>query len=468
MPNILDGTGLQTSTQTELVAYFTAQYQAIYGADINLDSDSPDGQMMNIFIQAILDLEDLLVQINNMFDPDNAVGVILDQRVAINGIQRQAGTFTVTPITLVNSQSINLYGLDQSVQPVYTISDNAGNLWQLQTTALGVSAGANVYNFQAAVPGAELTTPNTITVPVTIILGVVSVNNPTTYTTLGLNEESDAVLKVRRQQSVSLSSQGYLAGLLAALENINGVSSAFVYENTTSVTDGNGVPGHSIWVIVAGSATAADIAQAIYDKRNAGCGMFGSTTFTITQIDGSPFVVTWDDVSTQNLFIKFTATSLNGTMPPNIAAIRAGLVLSFTPGVAAEVNINQLATLVQEIDPNCLVTNAGFSASSGGSYTNTLTPTAKNNQFVVSSPNIIILPMILSPTVSSVVHATTEQFTGLGGFGTLTYSISVNNSGGSINSSSGLYTAGTTTSVTDTILVTDSLSNTSTATVAVT
>jgi hypothetical protein len=54
-----------------------------------------------------------------MFDPDNAVGVVLDQRVAINGIQRQAGTYTVTPITVVTSQSVNLYGLDQDVQPVY-------------------------------------------------------------------------------------------------------------------------------------------------------------------------------------------------------------------------------------------------------------------------------------------------------------------------------------------------------------
>lgn len=559
MPNVIDATGLQTATREELVAYFTTQYQDIYGADINLSSDSPDGQMMNIFIQSILDLQDLLTQIYNMFDPDNAIGVILDQRVAINGIQRQAGTYTITDVTVVNSQSVNLYGLDQTAQPVYTVSDNAGNLWELQDTQLGVTAGTHIYAFQAATPGANLTVPNTITVQVTIVLGVVSVNNPTTYTTLGINEESDAVLKVRRQQSVSISSQGYLAGLLAALENINGVTSAFVYENTTNVTDADNVPGHSIWVIVAGSGAPADIANAIYTKRNAGCGMFGDESYVITQIDDTLFTVYWDIVVTENIFITFIASGIDTAVEPDIAAIRAGLVTSFTPTVNEEVNINGLATLVQAIDPNCLVTGAGFSLGgtqtlnlddvaasgafkllyngmlsasiawndnsgviqgkvqaitglgtvtvsgsiagqslgfdctdvedlvglitvsdntleTGGSvpivfsydedYTNTLSPTTKKNQFVVTEENIIILPMILSPTTATVASGEDQQMTGLGGYGEYVYSIDTDGTGCSINSSTGLYTAGTGPGV-DILLVTDAMGNTATATITV-
>lgn len=483
MPNTIGPTGLTTATQAELVANFTTAMQSIYGATIDLSSNTPDGQMMMIFIQAVLDLEDLLVQIYNTFDPDNAVGVILDQRVAINGIQRQAGTFTVTNVTLVLSQSVNLYGLDQTVQSVFTVADNAGNQWELQATQLGVGPGTIVAAFQAAQPGAVLTVPNTITVPVTIVLGVTSINNPTTYTSLGINEESDAQLKVRRQQSVSLASQGYLAGLLAALKNINGVTSAFVYENTTNVTNSDGVPGHSIWVIVAGSASNADIAQAIYDKRNAGAGMFGATTFIITQVDGSSFVIRWDGVVAENLFITFKANSVDGINPPNIAAIRAGLPASYglVLGVNGEANITQLGALVQQLDANTFLTfvtggnpaTGGFSTSATGAYFNTLSPNAKNKQFAVSSPNIIILPMILSPfnpisaTPIAVLHGTDKQFTGLGGFSTLVYSFVANNSGGSINSASGLYTAGAA-GFTDTIEVTDFLGNTATALVLVT
>ena len=557
MPNSISSTGITTATQAELLANLTAKLQAIYGNDIVLTSNTPDGQRINIYIQMALDLQDLLSSINAQFDPDQAVGAILDQRVAINGIQRQAGTFTVTPITLTLSQSVNLYGLDQSTQPVYTVQDNSGNQWQLQTTQLGLSPGSHVLNFQAANPGAVLTTPNTITVPVTIVLGVTSVNNPTTYTTLGINEETDAALRIRRQQSVSLASQGYLAGLEAALKNISGVTYAFVEENTSASTNGDGVPGHSIWVIVAGTGAAASIAQAIYTKRNAGCGMYGSISYSITQADGTSFNVFWDSVVAQDLFIQFTASSINGTANPNISAILSRLPNIFTPGVFTEVNINELATLVQEIDPNTLVTSAGLSTAlvqtlslsgvaasgafkvtyngnssasiawndsistiqskvqavsglstclvtgsiasqslvftltsatglivitsntlqTGGSvaitfsynegYQNTLLPTTKKNQFVVSPGNIVILPILLTPSSSTVAPAATVQFTALGGYSTITFSISTNNSGGSINSSTGLYTAGASPG-TDIIKVTDMLGNTATATVTVT
>lgn len=560
MPNILDALGLQVATRAELLADLTAQMQAIYGNDINLEPDTPDGQFLNILVQAQVDLLDLIVSVYNSFSPDAAIGNTLDQRVAINGIVRQAGTYTVTPITVVVSQSVNLYGLDQEIQDVYTVSDNDGNLWQLEETQLGLAAGTHVLNFRAAEPGENLTIPNTITTPVTIVLGVVSVNNPTTYTVLGVNEESDIQLRVRRQKSVSLGSQGYLAGLLAALENIDGVSSAFVYENNTSITDGDGVPGHSIWVIVAGTALDSDIAQAIYTKRNAGCGMFGSEAYTITQVDGSPFIVNWDEVITRNMFITFDTTSIDGITPPDIEAIRTGLATGFVPGVYQELNINGLATLVQEIDPNTLVTDPGFSlgtdqtltlsgvAASGvfkvsyngndsaninwndaigvvqtkvqavtglsnttvtGSiasqslifdlsgesdvlglitvvdntlatsapapiifaydedYSFTLLPPSKQNQLIVSYENIIILPMQLKPLTSQVTTGNTRQFSAYGGYGDLVFSISVNNSGGSINASTGLYTAGVTPSVVDTVLVTDSFGNTGTATVTI-
>lgn len=390
MPNALTATGLTTATQAELLAELTASLQTIYGASINLASDTPDGQWLNIIIQMILDLEDLIMQVYNSMDPDNAIGVVLDQRVAINGIQRQAGTFTVTNITLVNTQSVTLYGLDQTANTVYTISDNQGNQYQLQATQSGLSGGSHTLAFQAAAPGALTPTENTITVPVTIVLGVQSVNNPTGATTVGINEESDAALRIRRQQSVSFASQGYLAGLLAALENINGVTSAFVYENDTDTTDANNVPSHSIWVIVAGSGSDANIGQAIYDKRNAGCGMKGSSSTSIMQVNGLPFVVKWDAVTTETLWIEFNATALNSSIPPNTAAILAQLPLLFVPGVYQEVNINQLATFIQQIDPNTLVTGAGFSTAQFGSYTNTLTPTAQNYQFVFASANITI------------------------------------------------------------------------------
>jgi hypothetical protein len=470
MPNSLGPTGLTVQSRAELITYFTDQFKNIYGVDINLNADSPDGQLMNIIVQQILDVQDLLVQIYNQFDPDLAIGMVLDQRVAINGIQRQAGTHTVTNVTLVITQAVTLYGADQNTQPIYTVEDNIGTKWELLETQLISGAGTYAYAFQAQQAGAISSTPNTITVPVTVVLGVQAINNPTTYTTLGVNEESDAALKIRRQLSTAISSQGYLAGLIAALENITGMDSVFVYENVTGSTDGDGIPSHSIWVIVSGTALPASIANAIYAKRNAGCGMKGTEVITIIQPDGSNFNIKWDNVTPEDLFIKFTATSLDGINDPNIALIRETLVTAFVPGVAAKVNINELSTLVQDIDPNTLVTSAGFCLTDSGVYTNTLSPSTKDKQFAVSEDNIIILPIIVTPKAPTVAHGEDIAFSAVGG-GTgmiYTWTIHTNNSSGTINSATGEYTAGATFPVVDVVRATDDLGNFTAVNVSVT
>lgn len=472
MPTQLGPNGLTIATQAELQAQYETAMRVIYGPDINVAPETPDGQMLNIFTQSVLDLQDLLLEIYNSFDPDLAISRVLDQRVAINGIQRQAGTFSTTEVTLVTTQSVNLFGLDQSAQPVYTVSDSAGTRWQLQTTQLGTGPGTVSFLFQAVLPGATTTIPNTITVPVSIVLGVQSVNNPTTLTTLGVNEETDGALRVRRQQSVALPSQGFYQSMLAALKNIPGVTYAAIHENTTDGTDSVGVPGHTIWVIVAGSGSNPAIANAIYEDRSAGCGIYnngstGAVSFTITQADGTPFTLKWNVVVLEDLYARFTATSLDGINPPNITAILAQLPTLLTPGPSAQVNVNELATLVQDIDPNTLVTSPGFSLSPSGSFTNTLSPTFPNLQFVLTPATIIILPIILSPPTANVAALATQQLTPLGGFGPYTYLVTVNNSGGSV-SGSGLYTAGSTNGVTDTVQVTDAQAHTATALMTVT
>lgn len=393
MPNALGPTGLTTATQAELIANFTAAFQSIYGADINLDPDSPDGQMMMIFIQAALDNLDLITAVYNGMSPDLAIGTTLDQRVAYNGIQRQAGTYTVTPVDITADQALSLNGLDTFPDDPYTVADNAGNNWLLANTTSFAVAGTQSLYFRAENPGAVLTTLNTITVPVTVVLGVTTINNPTTYTSLGINEETDAVLRVRRQQSVSMSSNNFVSGLIAALENISGVVSASIHENVTDSVDSAGVPGHTIWVIVDGAPVAGLVAQAIYNKRAAGCGLYGSQSYNITQVDGSTFVIYWDYVVQQSLYIKFTATSIDGTTAVNTTAILAGLPALWVPRTNEEVNINALATYVQQIDPNCLVTIVGNQGVSDDNVTfsNLISPAAANKRFAVSAANITIV-----------------------------------------------------------------------------
>ena len=196
-------------------------------------------------------------------------------------------------MTLVITSNVTLYGLDNQSNNPFTVSDSSGNQYQLLVTntfSPGTYNGVNSVAFQAAVLGPVSSVVNTITNIVTVTNGVASVNNDYTYTTLGQNEETDAQLRIRRAESTSLPSKGYLAGLYGGLLGINGVTYVSVQENNTNIvssTSAGGIPPHSIWVIVATSTSlttvqsngytlAYNIAQVIYNKRNAGCGQTNS------------------------------------------------------------------------------------------------------------------------------------------------------------------------------------------------
>ena len=69
MPNILDVNGLQIKTFNEIKEELITSLRGIYGNDINVDSNSPDGQLVNILAQAIIDQLELIQQAYNSFDP---------------------------------------------------------------------------------------------------------------------------------------------------------------------------------------------------------------------------------------------------------------------------------------------------------------------------------------------------------------------------------------------------------------
>lgn len=334
--NAVTYTGLTIQTLQEILdeikngtADYPGMYQ-IYGPTINVEPNSPDGQMINIVAQAKLDMLEMIQQVFTGFDPDQAVGVVLDQRCAINGVFREAGTYTTTYVSVTTSQSLTLPGLDTVPDAPFTVSDAAGNQYFLVETYATGGSGTFSLQFRAANLGPVTPVANTINVISTITLGVTSVNNPTTANTVvGTNEESDYALRLRRRKAVALGSQGWMQGLYSALANIPGVSSSLILENVGNTTDANGIPGHSIWVLVDGGNEDL-IGQAIYLKRNAGCGMKGDITVTIDQIDNTTFDVKFSRPTPYDLWVTFDTDPIIGSTPPDDTYIRNQLMAAFT------------------------------------------------------------------------------------------------------------------------------------------
>jgi len=314
MPDLIDATGLQVKTFSEIRSELESGLREIYGADINLDQNSPDGQMVGIVAQVATDLRELLVQVNNSFDPDRALGRLLDERVVINNIERIGGTYTIQPITIVVDRTVALQGLDADFNDPqgtgYTVQDNSGNRFILVDSET-LTAGTYSRNFRAQEIGLVETIVDTIQTPVTIILGVVSVNNPSAALEVGQRQETDSQLRVRRERSVALASNGYLNGLLGDILAIDGVTAAKLYENYTDTTDSLGVPEHSTWLIVEGGANS-DIANVYYENKSYGSGMKGAVTVDIATPSGGIFTALFDRPTAADLYIRF---NLKKTIP---------------------------------------------------------------------------------------------------------------------------------------------------------
>lgn len=388
MSNFVDATGLNTESLTQIVANLEAGFRAIYGADINLDANSPDGQMINLFAQAKVDLLDAISQVYNSFSPAAAIGVSLDQRAALNGVVRQGATNTVIQADVVCDRVVSLIGLNTGGANVFTISDAQGNQFQLIDDQSTIN-GTSTFSFQAVEAGAVEAVPNTVNQIVTITLGVLSVNNPNDPITQGVNEETDAQLRVRRQRSVALPSQGFNEGLTAGLLSIENVIGVKVYENTGSTTDVNGTPGHTIWCVIDGGENQS-IAEVIDNKRNAGAGMRGAVTVPIAQPNGFNIPIKFDRPTLINLWIELTITSIDPAHLIDDSYIKNQIFERVIYNIYEPADYTEITTVVKTIDPLAVVLSGGVSIDNI-TFSPFLYPATLAGRFIISTARINII-----------------------------------------------------------------------------
>lgn len=391
MPNVITANGIQIETFSEIVDSIvngTASAPGltqIYGTDINVASNSPDGQMVNIYALSKQDILNLCVAIYDSFDPDQAVGVALDALSQIAGLARKPGVYTEVVVQVIVAQNLNLDGQDSSTP--YTIQDGTGNQFQLIVSA-SLTTGSNSLNFRAVNIGFIQVLANTLIVPVTIIAGVTSVNNSTTPYQIGANQETDANFRLRRQASTAFPAEGALQALYGGLASLEGIGDVAVYENITNIVDGDGIPAHGIWVVVEGG-DADEIGNAIYTYRNLGCPMKGSEVVTITQVDGSTIDMQYDIAVDQNLYIQFHVAAVDGSAI-DTDALKQYIVDNYLLGIYEPADISSLDAIILAFDPNLVASSLGVS-SLAGYYGTIVYPTLKKNKWVTAVARISII-----------------------------------------------------------------------------
>ncbi|EEX9671258.1 hypothetical protein FIZ66_18465 [Escherichia coli] len=273
--------GISAPDYQTILDTLTSYFRQIYGSDAYLEPDSKDGQMVALVALAVHDANNTAIEIYNSFSPTTAQAAALSSNVKINGITRKVATNSTADLLLTGTAGTTITN--------GSARDKNGIIWNFPASvAIGVD-GTVLVTATCANSGSVAAMAGTITTINTPTRGWVSVTNPAAAT-VGTPAETDAELRIRQSQSVALPSITPFEALDGAVSNVTGVTRHKLYENDTGSEDGNGLPPHSVAVIVDGG-DVTDIAQAIRGNKGQGTATHGTTSVTVPDKYGNPHVI---------------------------------------------------------------------------------------------------------------------------------------------------------------------------------
>lgn len=317
----IDASGITIQSFEEIYAELVAGYQAIYGADINLAQESPDGQRVAIEAKSRADMQAFGLWIANNFDPDFARGIFQAKIAKLSGIFPRPATRSFWDLSITTTRILTL-------PTGYQISDDLGQLWELPAPVI-LPIGVSAITFQATDFGSVTGLAGAVFTPVTVVLGVTGFTAAVDAEP-GKDEETDEEFVQKRNLSLENPAFSTTNSLAARLLNTAGVTDARVYDNDSDVYDPiNDLDAHSIWPVVEGG-TIDDIMQVLLFQKTGGAGIKGtieaSIPETLTRSDGSTFVVyqirRLDRPVMVPIYVTVTATRRNPLVPVDIALLK--------------------------------------------------------------------------------------------------------------------------------------------------
>jgi len=299
---VITTAGISVPAYSDVLAFLQAQFQAIYGSDVYLGNDSQDGQFLGIIASAINDANSAAVAVYNSFSPSTGQGNALSSNVKINGMTRQLGGNSTCNVTLT--------GVAGTTITNGVVTDTFNNRWDLPSSVVIGIGGTITVTATCEVAGAITAAINTLTGMATPTLGWQSVTNASVASP-GSAVETDSALRQRQTTSVALPSLTVMAGIIGAVYAVPGVTQVAGYENDTGVTDSNGLPAHSISLVVQGGASLA-IATAIAQKKTPGAYTYGTTSQVVTDSVGIPHTIRYYVPTPVSISVAISLHALTG------------------------------------------------------------------------------------------------------------------------------------------------------------
>jgi hypothetical protein len=299
-----DGTGLRVLTQDETLDNMreTIAQNPDIGPDVSTGPYSVAGMILEAAAPEIADTNDLLETVYQGWDLDSAEGAQLDNIGQLNGLTRQAATRSIGELTLGDVPGTiipvgNKFQIPQGEEVRLREEVTIGGGGTVSANAEAVNAGPLDFGVDS------------ITEIVDAVTGLTSVTNPAAFD-VGNPQESDSLYRARIKRSHASGGHSTDAAIRTRLEDLDDVTGAVAISNRTLVTDANGTPGKTVWIIVDGTADAETIALTIWGPAGlpAGIDSRGAHVATVTDANGYAQTVRWDDATTVRTYYDAVLT----------------------------------------------------------------------------------------------------------------------------------------------------------------
>lgn len=212
-------------------------------------------------------------------------------------------------------------------QPLLEVTDNnlLNGVTALTSTVLEVTPGVaqGKVNAEANDDGAITAPGYSLTVIDTPVAGLSRVLN-IEDATVGRSVEEDADYRIRSKVAQKGSGSGTVEAIRAKLLEVSGVTQAIVFENTTLVVDGNGLPAKSFRAYVQGGADQ-DILDKIWLAKGGGIQPDGIVTGNITDSQGIIHLMKFSRPDVIEIYITIEITTDSRFPADGEAQVRAAL-----------------------------------------------------------------------------------------------------------------------------------------------
>lgn len=394
-------TGISAPPYADIFANLQYLFQSIYGSDIYVDPDSQDGQMLGIVAQAINDSNNATIATYNQFSPATAQGTGLSSVVKINGLQREASGNSTADLTVVGTVGADILN---------GVASDGTYLWNLPASVVVPGGGSIVVTATCQTAGAINAAPSTIVRINTPTSGWQSVNNVSAATP-GAPVETDSTLRQRQAASTALPAVSVIGGIYGTVANLPGVQRLLIYDNDTGSSDVNGIPAHSISVVVSGGDAMA-IAQTIEQKKTPGTGTYGSTSELVYDPAGLPITISFYQLAEVVISVTVSIKALSGYVSTTATLIKQA-VAGFLNALAIG-EISYLGRLwgPANLSGDAAVTATGLAQTQLDLLSATYTVLAISQSRSASPAATTVNGTIASTAVTGTLHDVSKVFVG--------------------------------------------------------